>query len=273
MRLLKCPLVTQNWYKELANTSIGPIIDGGPYIHQTRLGWCIVGSIIDMVSKKSIDCNHIVIDVMSSNISSHHFVIEEPMKELSLEEMFQTMQNNDFNDISTTKLNNGVIKDVERFPVKTDNSFRQLKKRQQWLVNIVLCLFLFWMRTWKWQKTEKLWKDWCTSFKRNLSFFADYMKLMDDLVAKGYASKEDKTTWKDLVYPIPWGVPRKQAWEIQSGAEFDEWSLNKELLTRPDLTNQIVGVLAKFWQNSIAFMAGIEVMYYRWWFLNINRAS
>ena len=48
------------------------------------------------------------------------------------------------------------------------------------------------------------------------------MKLMDDLVAKGYASKEDKTTWKDLVYPIPWGVPCKQAWEIQSGAEFDE---------------------------------------------------
>ena len=72
-----------------------------------------MGSIIDMVSKKSIDCNHIVIDVMSSNISSHHFVIEEPMKELSLEEMFQTMHNNDFNDTSTTKLNNGVIKDVE----------------------------------------------------------------------------------------------------------------------------------------------------------------
>ena len=69
---------------------------------------------------------------------------------------------------------------------------------------------------------------------------------MDDLVAKGYASKEDKTTWKDLVYPILWGAPCKQAWEIQSGAEFNERSLNKELLTRPDLTNQIVGVLAKF---------------------------
>ena len=72
-----------------------------------------MGPIIDMVSKKSIDCNHVVIDVMSSNISSHHFVIEEPMKELSLEEMFQTMHNNDLNDTSTTKLNNGVIKDVE----------------------------------------------------------------------------------------------------------------------------------------------------------------
>ena len=46
-------------------------------------------------------------------------------------------------------------------------------------------------------------------------------------------------------------------------AEFDGQSLNKELLTRPDLTNQIVGVLKRFQQNSIAFMAGIEAMYYQ----------
>ena len=46
-------------------------------------------------------------------------------------------------------------------------------------------------------------------------------------------------------------------------AEFDGQSLNKELLTGPDLTNQIVGVLKRFQQNSIAFMVGIEAMYYQ----------
>ena len=46
-------------------------------------------------------------------------------------------------------------------------------------------------------------------------------------------------------------------------AEFDEQSLNKKLLTGPDLTNQILGVLTRFWQNSIAFMADIEAMYYQ----------
>ena len=46
-------------------------------------------------------------------------------------------------------------------------------------------------------------------------------------------------------------------------AEFDGQSLDKELLTRPDLTNQIVGVLKRSQQNSIAFMAGIEAMYYQ----------
>ena len=97
-----------------------------------------------MVGKKSIDCNQVaVIDVISSNIFSHCFVIEEPMTKLSLEEMLQTMYNNDFNETSTTKLNSGVIKDVEEVSSEDSNSFRQLKKRQRRLVNIVLCLFLF----------------------------------------------------------------------------------------------------------------------------------
>ena len=46
-------------------------------------------------------------------------------------------------------------------------------------------------------------------------------------------------------------------------AEFDGRSLNKELLTGPDLRNQVVGVLTRFRQNSIAFMVDIEAMYYQ----------
>ena len=51
-----------------------------------------MGPIINMVGKKSIGCNRItVIDATSSNISNHHFVMEEAMKEVSPEEMFQRM--------------------------------------------------------------------------------------------------------------------------------------------------------------------------------------
>ena len=46
-------------------------------------------------------------------------------------------------------------------------------------------------------------------------------------------------------------------------AEFDERSLNKELLIEPDLTNHIVAVRTRFWQNSIAFVADIAIMYYQ----------
>ena len=40
-------------------------------------------------------------------------------------------------------------------------------------------------------------------------------------------------------------------------------SLNQELVTGPDLTNPIVGVLTRFRQGKVAFMADIESMYYQ----------
>ena len=46
-------------------------------------------------------------------------------------------------------------------------------------------------------------------------------------------------------------------------AEFQGNCINKELLSGPDLTNQIIGVLARFREEQIAFMADVEAMYYQ----------
>ena len=35
--------------------------NGGPYVYQTRLGWCIVGPISNMVGKDSIGCHRIAV--------------------------------------------------------------------------------------------------------------------------------------------------------------------------------------------------------------------
>ena len=90
-----------------------------------------------------------------------------------------------------------------------------------------------------------------TRFKRKLSFFADYKKFMDDLVAKGYARKEDTRppgkTWfiphHEVYHP---SKPGKIRVVFDCSAEFDKRSLNKELLTGLDLTNQIVEVPTRF---------------------------
>lgn len=47
------------------------------------------------------------------------------------------------------------------------------------------------------------------------------------------------------------------------GAEFQGRSLNKDLLSGPDLTNQIVGVLTRFREEEIGIMADIQSMYYQ----------
>ena len=41
-------------------------------------------------------------------------------------------------------------------------------------------------------------------------------------------------------------------------AELNRRSINKELLPVPDVANKLVGVLTKFRENKMAFMAGIE---------------
>ena len=105
-------------------------------------------------------------------------------------------------------------------------------------------------------------------FKRNPSYFADNKKFMDNLITKGYARKEYirpiEKIWfipyHGVYHPINHGKIRVV---FDCSAEFDERSLNKELLIGPDLTNQIIEVLTRFRQNSIAFMADIEVMYYQ----------
>ena len=46
------------------------------------------------------------------------------------------------------------------------------------------------------------------------------------------------------------------------GAEFQENIINKELLSGPDLTNQIIGALTRFCEEKITFMADVEAMYH-----------
>ena len=46
-------------------------------------------------------------------------------------------------------------------------------------------------------------------------------------------------------------------------AELNGRSTNKELLPGPDLANKLVGVLTKFRENKMAFMADIEKMYFQ----------
>ena len=46
-------------------------------------------------------------------------------------------------------------------------------------------------------------------------------------------------------------------------AQYDGTSLNKELLTGPDLTNSLVGVLMRFRLERIPVMGDIETMFYQ----------
>jgi hypothetical protein len=56
--------------------------------------------------------------------------------------------------------------------------------------------------------------------------------------------------------------PHKIRVVFDSAAEVDGVSLNKLLLSGPDLTNSLLGELLRFRQNVTAFMADVEQMFH-----------
>ena len=200
---IKAGLLTDaNYMEALESLKVISSVDGGPYAYQTRLGWCIMDPIINMVGKKSIGFNRVpVIDATSLNISRHHLFMEETMKEVSLEEMFQAMYKNDFNEASTIKLNSRVMKYAEKISSQ-DRRFLQIveekttKTSEHYAVLLPFRNESLEMPNNRKQAMNRFihLKD---SFKRNPSYFADYKKFVDGLMTKGYFKKgRYKNTWK-----------------------------------------------------------------------------
>ena len=92
-------LIGANCMKALEPLKIIPSKDGGPYAYQTKLGWCIVGPIQNVGHQNSLKCNRVAVkDASSGKLSRHHFLIENASKDMSIEQMFEQMYYNDFNE-------------------------------------------------------------------------------------------------------------------------------------------------------------------------------
>ena len=97
-----------------------------------------------------------------------------------------------------------------------------------------------------------------------------YKTFIDDMLQKeirNYARKAENKQVGKVWYIPHHGVthpakPGKVRVVFDCSAEFGGTSLNKQLITGPDLTNQLVGVLIRFREEHIAYMADIEFMFY-----------
>ena len=94
---------------------------------------------------------------------------------------------------------------------------------------------------------------------------------MKDIIAKGYARRSTTEaasgkTWYQSHHGVYHHPPSKQAWEIRVvfdlSADYKGRCLNRELLSGPDLANQIVGTLLRFREEQIAVIGDIEAMFH-----------
>ena len=92
---------------------------------------------------------------------------------------------------------------------------------------------------------------------------------MSNLLEKGYArvcptDAESNSSW----YIPHHGVydpnkPDKIRVVYDCSSQLQGRGLNKELLSGPDLTNQIVGFLSRFIEHNVALMADIKYLFYQ----------
>ncbi|XP_059082142.1 uncharacterized protein LOC131879752 isoform X2 [Tigriopus californicus] len=107
--------------------------------------------------------------------------------------------------------------------------------------------------------------------ERDLKFRSDYVEFMTMMADKGFAEKvsEDELDVSrfERWYIVHHGVYHKQKRKLRvvfnCSLKYGGTSLNDKLLSGPDLTNNLVGVLLRFRQGAIAIMGDVEKMFYQ----------
>ncbi len=96
------------------------------------------------------------------------------------------------------------------------------------------------------------------------------MTFMEDIIARGDAEKVPES---EVTNQTTWYIPHHGVYHPQKpgkirvvfdcSAKFQNTSLNEHLLTGPDLTNTLVGVLCRFRKGQVAIMCDVERMFHQ----------
>ena len=109
-------------------------------------------------------------------------------------------------------------------------------------------------------------------FLRDSELSEKYKATVEDCMIKGHAKRvpadelviKDKPLWYLPRHPVfkP-NKPGKTRVVFDCAAKFRGMSLDDQLLSGPDLTNSIVGVLTRFRQDQVALAADVEAMFHQ----------
>ncbi|KAK7945396.1 hypothetical protein WMY93_001124 [Mugilogobius chulae] len=106
--------------------------------------------------------------------------------------------------------------------------------------------------------------------RKDKRYYNDYVAFMQDIITRGDAEKvpEDEISNQPAWYISHHGIyhpqkPNKIRVVFDASAKFQDTSLNEHLLTGPDLTNTLVGVLCRFRKGQVAIMCDVERMFHQ----------
>ena len=221
--------------------------NGGPFVSRTLLGWVLNGP---------LGREDVSFPIVNSIHADDH-----------LDQRFEEYCNMEFNDVTNeTKVS------MSQHDKKALNIMENSAK----LVNGHYEIGLPWKnyaphlsnnRSHAEQRLRSLKKR----LQHDPSLLDKYRKFMNDLFSKDYARK---VSIRDFgAHKIEWYLPHHPVFHPQKpdkvrvvfdcSAKYRGTSLNDQLLQGPDLTNNLVGVLTRFREEPVAFIADVEAMFYQ----------
>ena len=201
----------------------------------------------------------------TKEVGVHFFQVKKEVKENDLPDMLQQMYNH-----GLTECQHLVNKDLADMP-QEDLKFIDILKNGTELVGGHYQVPLpFRKDEVNLPNNRSQAEKTCASLKKRLSrnpqFKQDYVKFMDELVKKGYVRESTTAVEAGKCWYLPYHAvyhpnkPGKILVAFDLSVEFHGTSINKALLSGPDLTNQMVGVLLRFREEQIAVTGDIEAM-------------
>ena len=108
-------------------------------------------------------------------------------------------------------------------------------------------------------------------FKEHIPFYQDYKTFMNNIIQNGYARRvpekelqpEEGKAWFLPHHGVYHRRKKKMRVVFDCAAGYGGTSLNEQLLSGPNLTNNLVGILLRFRLGYIALLADIEAMFYQ----------
>ena len=240
----------------------------GPYAFKTKFGWCIVG-LVNGTRRKEICYNRIGIRQVDTNEEGKHFSQAKILvKEINMKDMLARLYNQEFTESGSPKgkSENGMsVEDVKFTKIMEDGAKMVNKHYQIPLPFRNLNIQLPNNRYQTWERLSHLQER----FNKNKEFEKDYVRVMEEKISKGYARKSTREAAPGKIWYLPHhGVyhpnkPGKIRVVFDHSADYKGRCINRELLSGPDLANQIAGVLLQFRKKQVAVMGGTEAMFHQ----------
>ena len=237
------------------------LTEKSPWVHHTALGYALVGRVCEQSGMHSNDRK-----VLRTSISHEHYNVKT---NLSLNEKVENdlLENNVFHEFRDDNENGLSVEDKKFLSIMNDNISVDAEN------SLVVPLPFKNERKLPNNKKEVYYrsKNCFDRLKLQNDKLAQCVEIMNKCLKSNYVEKvprnesnpKDGFAWWIPMFPVTHPRKNKTRLVYDASASYYGTSLNQKLLKGPDSNNQLRGVLLRFRQGQIGFVADIEAMFNR----------